>query len=136
MAASTKWMPQLYSQFEPYFVASANAAAASCTGTAGGLYGNACGFKWFTGSYDGNYGVGQQMDALQVIMANIIQEAPPPVTRSTGGITKGDPSAGTSGDTSAFDELGDITTASKAGASILTAVIVITWLGGIWWMYV
>ena len=132
MAASTKWMPQLYEQFLPYFEASALA----CIGTVAGLNGNACGFKWSIGSYDGTYGFGQQMDALQVLAANIIQDSASPVTHATGGITKGDPNAGTGGDTSSIDQLSTITTASKAGASILTAVLIIAWLGVGWWMLV
>lgn len=137
MAASTKWMPQLYEQFQPFFEASANAAAAACTGTVAGLYGNACGFKWITGSFDGTYGFGQQMDALQILQANIIQQAPSPVTASSGGITHGDPSAGTQGDDpSSIEDLSKITTASRAGASILTAVVLIVWLGAMWWMIV
>ena len=129
-------MPQLYEQFQPYFEASATAAAKSCTGTVAGLYGNACGFKWFQGGWDGTYGFGQQMDALQIIQANIVQQAPSPVSASNGGITKGNPSAGTSGDATSIEPLSKITTASRAGASILTAVLIIAWLGGAWWLLV
>ena len=136
MAASTKWMPSLLEQFQPYFEASALAAGKACTGTVAGLNGNACGFKWITGTFDGTYGFGQQMDALQIFQANMIQDAPPPVTASTGGITHGDPSAGTEGDQATITELSKITTASRAGASILTAFVLIAWLGGVWWMCV
>lgn len=134
MAASTKWMPQLYDEFQPYFEASAQAAAAQCVGTVAGLNGNACGMKWTIGSYDGTYGFGQQMDALQIITANIIQSSASPVTNATGGITSGDASAGTGGDTSSIDLLSKITTASRAGASLLTAALIITWAGGCWWL--
>lgn len=134
MAASTKWMPQLYDQFQPYFAASATAAAQSCTGSVDGVEGNACGMKWFQDGWDGTYGFGQQMDALQTLQANIIQQAPPPVTAANGGITSGDNSAGTGGDDSALDGFGKITTASRAGAGILTALVLIAWGGAVWWM--
>ena len=138
MAASTKWMPSLTDQFMPLFAASAQAAASQCTGTIAGLYGNACGFKWAAGTgWDGTYGFGQQLDALEVIQANLIQSAGNPVTAKTGGISHGNPNAGTGGDSSNPANFGGtITTASKAGASILTAFMVIGWLAAIWWMYV
>ncbi|KAK3722376.1 hypothetical protein LTR37_002367 [Vermiconidia calcicola] len=137
MAASTKWMPQLYNEFQPFFAASAQQAAKQCSGDAAGLVGNACGFRWTQGSrYDGTYGFGQQMGAMEVILANMIEPSVGPVTAKTGGISKGDPSAGTGGD---YGEDGSaplqpITAGDKAGASILTAVFVVAMLGGAWWM--
>ena len=139
MAASTKWMPEFASTFQPYFEASAKAAAAQCTGTVAGLYGNACGTVWTDGAtWDGTYGFGQQMSALEAIQSNLIGSAAAPVTHDTGGITSGDPSAGTGGDTSVAttEHWGAITTASRAGAGILTVVFVVGWLGAIWWMIV
>ncbi len=132
-------MPSLYNEFQPFFVSGANAAAAQCTGTIAGLYGNACGFTWTDGgTWDGTYGLGQQMDAMQMILTNIIQDSGSPVTHSTGGISTGDPSAGTQGDTASYvtAHFGKITTASRAGAGILTAFVVTAWLGAIWWMFV
>ena len=141
LAASTKWMPQLTSQFMPYFQATAKAAASSCTGTVAGLYGNACSFKWAAepghavGRWDGTYGFGQEMDALEAIQANLIASAPHPVTFDEG-ITRGDPSAGTEGDNAVTQPIswGPITTASKAGAGILTAFLVLGWLAVVTWM--
>ncbi|GAB7347515.1 hypothetical protein MBLNU459_g4415t1 [Dothideomycetes sp. NU459] len=42
---------------------SAQAAAASCSGPTDG---NTCGVKWYINGYDGDYGVGQQMSALEL----------------------------------------------------------------------
>lgn len=136
MAASTKWVPALLDIFTPFFQSSATAAAAQCVGTIAGLYGNACGFSWTNGTWDGTYGVGQQLDAMQIFMANIVQDARSPVTRKTGGTSTGDPSAGTSSNTGIGAPTTPITTASRAGAGILTAFVVVSWLGAIWWMYV
>lgn len=44
LGASTKLMPSLYDQVMPYLAASANAAAAQCTGNPGG---DSCGTLWF-----------------------------------------------------------------------------------------
>lgn len=88
MAASTKAAPWLYTQIEPYLQASAAAAALACSG---GTDGVTCGSKWYNGTYDGLYGVGQQMSALEVIQSTLIQQVSGPVTNSTGGTSKGDP---------------------------------------------
>lgn len=133
MAATTQLAPWTYSTIAPYLQASAKAAAAQCSG---GSNGQTCGFKWTMGStWDGTYGPGQQMDAMQVIAANLIQQTEAPVTNTTGGISTGNYSAGTT--TSANPSVnvyGTITTGSKAGAGILTAFVLTGILGGAWWM--
>ncbi|KAK5170154.1 uncharacterized protein LTR77_004739 [Saxophila tyrrhenica] len=136
LAASTKWMPQLYDSVSPYLAASAQAAASQCTGTIGGLVGSACGFEWSEApTWDGTYGFGQQMDALEVVLSQLIQGADHPVTAKKGGISKGDPSAGTGGDgTVSSVPMREITTGDKAGAGVLTAAVLVAWVGGAWWM--
>jgi len=89
MAASTKVAPWLYDQMQPFLAASAMAAAQSCVG---GDTGTMCGTKWYTGGWDGSFGVGQQMSALEVIQSNLITQVQGPVTNNTGGTSKGDPS--------------------------------------------
>lgn len=140
LAASTKWMPQLYDQVMPYLSASAQGAALQCAGPATSCQGvaNACGFEWNLTTWDGTCGVGQQMSALEVIQSQLISPSRSPVTKNTGGISKGDPSLGTSGDYGSGalppTTFGAITTASKAGAGILTAVVLLGWLGLVWWI--
>ena len=67
---------------------------------------------------------GQQMAAMEVIQSNLIQQAKAPLTSNTGGTSTGDPNAG-SGDasTSAPGGVKPITTADRAGAGILTALV-------------
>ena len=50
----------------------------------------------------------------------------------TGGISVGDPSAGTEGDTGGPTE--PVTTADRAGAGIVTALMIVGILGGTWWL--
>lgn len=57
---------------QPLLEGSAMAAAASCSG---GFDRVTCGLKWYEGTYDGNYGVGQQLAALEVIQALLIADA-------------------------------------------------------------
>lgn len=132
MAASTKVAPFLADQILPYLAASAQAAAGQCSGGDDGV---TCGTVWYAGTtWDGSYGVGQQMSALEVIQSNMIQQARGPVTNNTGGTSKGDPSAGTGGDSNPAAPSSPITTSDRAGAGIVTAIIVVVLLGGAWWM--
>ncbi|KAJ9635166.1 hypothetical protein H2201_003299 [Coniosporium apollinis] len=55
---------------------SAAAAARSCSGGADGV---TCGSKWYTGAWDGTSGVGQQLSAMEVTQALLIEDAPAPV---------------------------------------------------------
>lgn len=118
MAATIKVAPFLTDSILPYLQASASAAAESCTG---GTDGVTCGTKWTVGKWDGAYGVGQQMSALQVVQANLIANVAGPLTSSTGGTSQGDVSAGTGGDSSVVNS-SPIETKDRAGAGIITAM--------------
>ncbi|CAG5141102.1 uncharacterized protein ALTATR162_LOCUS865 [Alternaria atra] len=74
----------------PFLKASAVGAAESCSG---GPDGATCGSKWYTGSWDGTSGVGQQLSALEVTQALLMiqkgtlpaknNSAPKPSTSAT-----------------------------------------------------
>jgi len=55
---------------------SAQAAAAACSG---GTDHATCGQKWYVGGYDGKFGVGQQMSALETIQGLLIGGSVPPL---------------------------------------------------------
>lgn len=134
MVAATKYAPFIYNQAMIYISASATAAALQCSG---GPNGQMCGQKWTMGAkWDGTMGVGQQMSALEVIQANLIDTVYTPVTNKTGGTSKGNVAAGGSSGTSSDPALGKntVTTADKAGAGILTTLVLIAVIGGAWWM--
>ncbi|KAK0628176.1 glycosyl hydrolase family 76-domain-containing protein [Bombardia bombarda] len=128
MAATVKWAPWTFDRIKPFLEASAVAAAATCTG---GDNGRMCGLKWTdNGKWDGSTGVGQQMAAMEVVLANMIADTAAPVTNSTGGTSVGNPAAGGSdvGRTdpfSVFDTFPPVTTADRAGAGICTAAMVL-----------
>lgn len=86
MAASTKVAPFVGDIVNAQLKTSAVAAAKSCSGGADGV---TCGTKWTTGAWDGAYGVGQQMSALETIQGLLIGQVSGPVTNSTGGTSKG-----------------------------------------------
>lgn len=133
MAASTKVAPWTSEQILPLLASSATAAAKSCTG---GDNGNMCGTKWTTGSYDGGLGVGQQMNALEVIQSNLITQVKGPLGNDTGATSVGDPSAGTVSNSGPPAVQEQVTTGDRAGAGVLTALVIVGLLGGAWWMCV
>lgn len=134
LAATTKVAPFTSATIMPWLQASGQAAAEQCDG---GTDGVTCGEHWTAGStWDGTYGVGQQMSALSVIQANLITEAAELVTNSTGGTSQGDASAGTSSSSTTNSEtvITPATGSDKAGAGILTALVISGLLGGVGFM--
>ncbi|KAI1335299.1 glycoside hydrolase family 76 protein [Xylariaceae sp. FL0016] len=133
MAATTKWAPWTFSRIKTLLQNSAVAAAAQCTG---GNNGRMCGLKWAnnSGQWDGTTGVGQQMAAMEVVLANMIQQAESPVTNSTGGTSVGNAAAGGSDD-GRFDPVkwnfGTIDNGDRAGAIIITIVFLAGFLAAL-----
>ncbi|CAK7263626.1 hypothetical protein SEPCBS57363_000664 [Sporothrix epigloea] len=134
MAATTKWAPWTTTTIMPLLNASAIAAAKQCTG---GDNGQMCGLRWTdNGKWDGSSGVGQQMAAMEVTLANMITIVSAPVTNSTGGISDGNPNAGGSdiGRTQPI-VYAPITNGDRAGAGILTAIVIIGIVSGAIYMF-
>ena len=132
MAFTTQMAPFTTSQIMPKLQASAQGAAAQCSGGSNGV---TCGRRWYQNTWDGEQGVGEQMSAMSVFGSNLIPKVAAPVTSSTGGTSKGDPSAGTQAQAGTVPgDVTVVTTKDKAGAGILTALV----LGGVlyttWWM--
>ena len=134
MAHSIKYAPFIHDLVMPKLRTSAIAAAQQCSG---GSNGQMCGSKWTQGTqWDGTQGVGQQMSALEVIQANLIENTSAPVTNSTGGTSQGNPSGGNSGSASAdpAQPTSPIETKDRVGAGILTTLVCMCIIGGVWWM--
>lgn len=129
MAATTQLAPYTYDSIMLRLKASASAAAQQCSG---GTNGRMCGLSWSKlGDWDGTYGVGQQMAALEVIQGTLIKQKAIPFTNSTGGTSVGNPDAGISVPVNPRLGLPNIKTADRVGAWILTFVI----LGGFGTMF-
>jgi len=133
MAATTKVAPYTSDVIMPLLKTSAAAAALQCSG---GPNGRMCGLMWTKqATWDGTTGVGQQMSALEVIQSNLIAQVQAPFTNSTGGTSQGNPNAGSSSVSSSTQLVQTTTTTGdKVGAGFLTTLIVITIVGGAWWM--
>lgn len=123
---------------EPYIKASAAGAAGQCDG---GANGTTCGMNWATTTYDAFTGVGQEMSALSVVQSLMYYVNPdlkPPLTLDTGGNSTSNPGAGSdsssSGNTLGIVYTEKITTADRAGAGIVTAIILMGMTGGGVWL--
>ena len=84
-------------------------------------------------------GVGQQMSALAAINANLItvDDLPSPLTLKTGAKSKGNAAAGTGTQTTGTGNpwlTKKITTGDRAGAGILTALLLAYTIGGAYWL--
>jgi mannan endo-1,6-alpha-mannosidase len=134
LATTIKWAPHTYDFIMPYLRASAVAAAKQCVG---GANGRMCGLKWNKDAYDGSTGVGQQMAAMEVTLSCMIEQRKPALTADTGGESEGNPGGGGSdiGRTiPSFTKTGPISTGDRAGAAILTVVVVLCLLAGTGWL--
>ncbi|KAK7751852.1 hypothetical protein SLS62_006153 [Diatrype stigma] len=119
--------PFVADQVLPVLQTSARAAAGQCMG---GADGRTCGFMWASGQYDGTTGAGQTMNVLGAVSALLHPLARAPVTNTTGGTSVGDPNAG-QGSGQLLPHYAPITAADRAGAGILTALL-IAWAIGTW----
>ena len=124
LAATSKLAPFTSGYVKQKLQDSATGAAGQCVGGNGG---RTCGRAWHSTTWDGHSGVGEEMSALSVVQSNLVQQVQSPVTQQTGGTSVGDPSAGSQGDhpSKAFDPTawGEITTADRAGAGTVTALV-------------
>ena len=137
MAATTQVAPFTSGFVMPKLKASAMGAAGQCSGAPRGN--TMCGRLWNQTTWDNNQGVGEQMSALSVIQANLIQKVPGPVSLAQGGTSPSDPGAGNPGSSDPAGPLPQIDTrkvtmGDKAGAGILTAGVLSGLLGTLVWI--
>ncbi len=125
-------VPSLYDDIRPLLEKSASAAAKSCSGGTDGI---TCGQDWTVNGWDNKYGLGEQMAALEVMLSLLPGTMPAPLDHNDSGVnTTGDYNAGLDSNTNQLDhEPLNIQTKDKAGAAIITAVVLfIIILGAIW----
>jgi mannan endo-1,6-alpha-mannosidase len=114
----------------PVLRTSAQAAIKECTG---GALGRQCGFKWSTGAYDGVTGAGQEMNVVGAVSSLLIGQSKAPVTSDTGGTSKGNPNAGANPNSFQIP-LTPVTTGDRAGAGIVTIILIASFLAMLSWM--
>jgi len=129
LAATTLLAPWTADTIMPLLQSSALAAAQSCSGGSDGV---TCGNKWWVAGWDGLYGVGEQMSALEVIQSTLVVRARGPLSGATGGTSRGDPSAGSGSVKGAPKEASDLSPSDRKGAIALTIMLVFIMLGTAW----
>ena len=127
--------PSMNDVIRPYIFASAQAAAESCSG---GTDGHTCGLDWLVGKWDGIYGLGEQICAVDIFNLLLIHDMPGPLTQGTGATSVGDPAAGTNSTGSSLITVNQLTisTKDKAGAGVITALVIIVLVASGWWMMI
>lgn len=132
-------IPEVRDTIRNWLEPSAEGAAALCSG---GRDGVTCGEDWAAGKYDEIYGLGEQMGALEVMMALLIQQKNKdvplltPLTIATGGTSQSNPDAGLNSRISTNLNVRTVETKDRAGAGILTALVLIVVLAGAVWMII
>ena len=97
-----------------------------------------CGFRWNTGEYDGDVAkgpAGQEMSALAALSTMLLAHEgfmKGPLTNTTGGTSQGNPNAGSR--YTDVEPMPDITTGDRAGAAIVTVVVLVSFVGSLVWM--
>ncbi|KAK9465576.1 glycosyl hydrolase family 76-domain-containing protein [Lipomyces arxii] len=109
---------------QTHLTQTAAGVAQSCTGGSDGV---TCGTSWIVDGWDNSWGLGQQMSALEVTQNLLVHTVPAPYTAANGGSSPGNSSGRTS-------RSSVTTTADRAGAGIVTSVILLMMLGATWWM--
>ncbi|GJD01424.1 glycosyl hydrolase family 76 [Colletotrichum higginsianum] len=134
LSVVTQIAPFMKDKILPVLRDSTQSAINQCTG---GATGRVCGFYWndrvfVDPAVDKTSGAGEQMNVLAAVSSLLIESVEPPATNNTGGISKGDPDAGSKSKDNIEPE--PISTADRAGAGILTAIVLAGGLGTWGWM--
>ncbi|KAJ5632753.1 Mannan endo-1-6-alpha-mannosidase DCW1 [Penicillium lividum] len=132
LAFTAMLVPSTWDTILPKLQTSASAAALSCTGHDN----NTCGVRWYLSTYDGYMTMEQEISATNVFVANLIAfEKSAPVTSTTGGNSTSDVTAGDNDTAATTTETSStITSGSRAGAGILTVVLVSGWVAIMGWV--
>lgn len=125
--------PAMNSDIQSYLADTIPGVQASCSG---GTDGHTCGLNWGNSSWDGFYGLGEQMSALELLLNTLVWEKPPPLSQDTGASSQGNGSAGTGSRTSTHTNEITVTGKDKAGAGVITAVVILLLLVSAWWMVI
>lgn len=123
MSVVSQIVPSTREKILPTLRKSAEKAVAQCVG---GVTGRQCGFYWASGEFrdpaaDKTTGAGEAMNVLAAVSSLLIEAADPPATNTTGGISRGNPNAGSR--SKHYGEPTPITTGDRAGAGILTVLL-------------
>ncbi|KAF9882792.1 hypothetical protein FE257_005160 [Aspergillus nanangensis] len=129
----TTIVPYTAGEILPKIQASAEAAAKQCSGGGSKME---CGRRWHQANWDGTTSLETDMSALSIFSSNMIThklQDNAPLTADTGGTSKSNPNAGTGPEEHTIKPK-PITTADRAGASILTILFICGWIASLTWL--
>ncbi|KAH3679314.1 hypothetical protein WICPIJ_008640 [Wickerhamomyces pijperi] len=132
LGLTAQMAPENFEHIYNLLYQSADAASNSCSG---GTDGHTCGLNWWHSGWDGYYGLGEQMAALEVMQNVRIRDRPAPYTADSGATSQGDGAAGTYVSSTNLDPL-VIKTKDTAGAAIITCVIGFSIIGTAAWILI
>ena len=78
LAATAAMVPSVAAQIQPLLDESVNGAVQACVADADGNNDGVCGLKWTTNGDDQDYGVGQQLAALEIVQGQLASGRPLP----------------------------------------------------------
>lgn len=125
--------PPMADEIQGYLASTFPYVLKSCSG---GSDGHTCGLDWSKGAWDGYYGLGEQMSALEVILNRLVFTKPPPLTLATGASSPTNATAGQRRTQAEIFREITVTGKDKAGAGVITAVVLICLLAASWWMII
>lgn len=123
-------VPSLEDEILSYLNSTATAAAESCSG---GSDGHTCGLNWLEQKWDGQYGLGEEICGLAALSYSQLASHPKPFTAYHGGSSSGDFSTSTS---TLLTDNTPVTTGDRAGAGVVTAVLMIFIIGAGCWVII
>jgi mannan endo-1,6-alpha-mannosidase len=101
---------------------SAEAAAATCTG---GDSGTECSDKWWTGKWDGTTGLGQQLNALEIMLANLPAKALESTTSTVNSSTPTTSGGNSSATTNSSDSGAASQSANGANGTLVSTIVML-----------
>lgn len=127
MQLTAMLVPDTYDTIYEHLETSAKAVAKSCIG---GTDGHTCGMNWSyvdsnNYTWDGYYGLGEEMSSLEVVQSLVAKYRPAPYRLGDGAVSTGSAEYGNS-TTAAAAKLLDLDKGDTAGASIITVIVTIT----------
>lgn len=136
LAQVTQLVPETKTKILPTLRKSTEAAVKQCTG--GGSQ-RQCGFYWTSGQFkdpavDKTSGAGEVMNVLSAVSTLLTEQVSGPVTQEDGGISEGDVNAGYAGHDNEYRNKRAITTADRAGAGIITGILILMCTATFAWM--
>ncbi|OWB80132.1 hypothetical protein B5S32_g4385 [[Candida] boidinii] len=131
LGMTAKLIPSLHDKIMTLLTDSAVAAAQSCSG---GTDGHTCGMAWNYDGWDGFYGLGEQISALEVMNNLMIDDRPGPYTNRSGGSSVGNTEAGLDSKIVTNPNEITVTSGDKAGAGIITAIVLVVLISICFWM--